>query len=334
MARNVIHRKTWISEPWRENCTSYYSRSVRDFRLAVELQGISPATEDIKEYSMKWKLGRLAGIGVYVHWSFWILPVWILLSTVSDGRGWAAGLSSVIVVFAIFGCVVLHELGHALMARRYGIGTRNITLYPIGGVASLERMPTRPSQELAIALAGPAVNVAIAGAIFAGALLAGLDNLVPEGDVISGSFLSSLMWVNVALAIFNLLPAFPMDGGRVLRAFLAMQMPHVKATTIAARVGQVVAILLGIAGLFSGGTLILVAMFVFLAAQAELTMARMRESRLHAPTILEPAVPPRSAAFDDDRVVDAEIVWLGDVQSDDDGRRSIFIVSDRPEYRQ
>jgi len=99
---------------------------------------------------MKWKLGRLAGIGVYVHWSFWILPVWILMSTVSDGRGWAAGLSSVVFVFAIFGCVILHELGHALMARHYRIGTRDITLYPIGGVASLERMPTRPSQEVTV----------------------------------------------------------------------------------------------------------------------------------------------------------------------------------------
>jgi len=282
---------------------------------------------------MKLKLGRLAGIGVYVHWSFWILPVWILLSTVSNGSGWAAGLSAVIFVFAIFGCVVLHELGHALMARHYRIGTRDITLYPIGGVASLERMPTRPSQELAIALAGPAINVAIAVALFAGALLTGPGNLAPVGDLIGGPFLSNLMWVNVALAVFNLLPAFPMDGGRVLRAFLAMQMPYVKATTTAARVGQVVAILLGILGLFSGGTLVLVAVFVFLAAQAELTMARIRESRMNAPPVLEPFSTPRTPAFDDDRVVDAEIVWLGDVHTDEDGRRSMFIVSDRPQYR-
>jgi len=282
---------------------------------------------------MKLKLGRLAGIGVYVHWSFWILPVWILLSTVSNGSGWAAGLSAVIFVFAIFGCVVLHELGHALMARHYRIGTRDITLYPIGGVASLERMPTRPSRELAIALAGPAVNVAIAGALFAGAVLTGPDDLVPVGDVFGGSFLSSLMWVNVALAVFNLLPAFPMDGGRVLRAFLAMQMPYVKATTIAARVGQVVAILLGVLGLFSGGTLVLVAVFVFLAAQAELTMARIRESRMNARPVLEPFLPPRTATFADDRVGDAEIVWMGDVHTDEDGRRSMFIVSDRPQYR-
>jgi len=139
------------------------------------------------------------------------------------------------------------------------------------------------------------------------------------------------------LAIFNLLPAFPMDGGRVLRAFLAMQMPYVKATTIAARVGQVVAILLGALAFsppFSGGMLILVAMFVFLAAQAELTMVRIRESRLHAPVVLEPVIPPRPPTSDDERVVDAEIVWLGDVDSDNDGRRSMFIVSDRPQYRQ
>jgi Zn-dependent protease len=219
------------------------------------------------------------------------------------------------------------------MARHYRIGTRDITLYPIGGVASLERMPTRPSQELAIALAGPAVNVAIAGALFAGAFLAGPSSLAPVGDVIRGPFLSGLMWVNVALAAFNLLPAFPMDGGRVLRAFLAMQMPYVNATTIAARVGQGVAVLLGMLGLLTGGMLVLVAVFVFLAAQAELTMVRIRESRLHAPPVLEPFPSPRPPAFDDERVVDAEIVWLGEVQSDDDGGRSIFIVSDRPQYR-
>lgn len=284
---------------------------------------------------MKWKLGRLAGIGVYVHWSFWILPAWILLSTVSDGRGWAAGISAVIFVFAIFGCVVLHELGHALMARHYRIGTRDITLYPIGGVASLERMPTRPSQELAIAVAGPAVNVAIAGALFAGAFFTGLGNLAPVNDVIGGPFLSSLMWVNVFLAIFNLLPAFPMDGGRVLRAFLAMQMAYAKATTIAARVGQVVAILLGAIGLsplFSGGMLVLVAVFVFLAAQAELTMTRIREARLNAPPALEPFSPPPMAEFADEGAVDGEIVWVGDVGTVE-RTRSMFIISDRPQYR-
>lgn len=283
---------------------------------------------------MKWKLGRLAGISVYVHWSFWILPAWILLSTIRGGSGLVAGLLAVIFVFAIFGCVVLHELGHALMARHYRIGTRNITLYPIGGVASLERMPTRPSQELAIALAGPAVNVAIAAVLFAVALLAGFGSLVPAGDVIGGSFLSSLMLVNVFLAIFNLLPAFPMDGGRVLRAFLAMQMPYAKATNIAARVGQAVAVLLGIIGLFWGGTLILVAVFVFLAAQAELTMARMREAQLNAPPFLEPFSPPGTPTYEDERIVDGEIIWAEEVHSDDDGRRSIFIVSDRPQYRQ
>ena len=122
---------------------------------------------------MKWKLGDIAGIGVYIHWSFWILPAWILFSTLSGGGGLFAGLSAVVFVFAVFGCVVLHEVGHALMARHYRIGTRDITLYPIGGVASLVRMPSRPSQELAIALAGPAVNVAIAVALVGAIILAG-----------------------------------------------------------------------------------------------------------------------------------------------------------------
>ncbi|MEO8496382.1 MAG: site-2 protease family protein [Planctomycetota bacterium] len=224
---------------------------------------------------MKWKLGKLAGIGVYLHWSFWLLPAWILMS---EGGSLAGAIGSLLFVFAIFGCVVLHELGHALMARHYGIGTRDITLYPIGGVASLERIPRRPSHELAIAIAGPAVNVVIAGVLFAVLLVAGIGTQGLVFSVAGGSFLVSLLIVNIFLVLFNMLPAFPMDGGRVLRAFLAMRVPYLRATEIAVRVGQGVAIILGVIGLFKGGTLLFVAMFVFLAAQAELAMARRQES--------------------------------------------------------
>ena len=277
---------------------------------------------------MKWRLGDLAGIGVYVHWSFWILPAWILLSMLSSGGGLPAALSAVIFVFAVFGCIVLHELGHALAARQFGIGTRDITLYPIGGVARLERLPRSPTRELAIALAGPAVNVAIAGAIFLGAMFVGVGYHSSLLRLPGGSFLVNLLWVNVALVVFNLLPAFPMDGGRVLRAFLAMHLPYGRATVIAARVGQTVAVLLGLMGLFTGGTLTLVAIFVFLAAQAELTMARLygSDSNVAQPYTLE-GVMENATVLDEDG-----IVWLGDVRTRPYGGGVIRIVAYHP-YR-
>jgi Zn-dependent protease len=223
-----------------------------------------------------WKLGDLAGIGVYVHWSFLVLPIIIGLSTMSS-LGLAAAASSVLFVFAIFGCVVLHELGHALAARHFGIGTRDITLLPIGGVARLERMPREPAQEFAIALAGPVVNLAIAAALFFGTNLAvGTETALFE-RLVSGSFLMRVMWANVALAIFNLLPAFPMDGGRILRSLLGLVMPHARATDIAVRVGTVMAVLFAIGGLMGNWMLILIALFVIFAGRAEANMARQQD---------------------------------------------------------
>lgn len=274
------------------------------------------AWNGIRGKAMKWKLGNVAGIGVYVHWSFWLLPLWILLSA---GGGFGGALSSVLFVFAIFGCVVLHELGHALMARRFNIGTRDITLYPIGGVASLERIPRRPSQELAIALAGPAVNVVIAAALFVLLVVVGIGSQGLVFSFAGGSFLVNLLLVNVALVVFNMLPAFPMDGGRVLRAFLAMRLPYLRATEIAVRVGQVVAIALGLMGIFTGGTLLFVALFVFLAAQAELSLARHNE-QVGASSCVDgeswphrPIYPPAHA--------DSGIVWL----DPDDVQRTGFV---------
>ncbi len=146
-----------------------------------------------------WKITELAGIGVYVHWTFLLLPVLVASSALSSGSGLAAAAEAVLFVLAIFGCVVLHELGHALMARQFHIGTRSITLLPIGGVASLDRMPERPSQELAVALAGPAVNVAIAGVLFI--VLGTIDTIgvVFTPAAIMGSFLIRLFWANVGL---------------------------------------------------------------------------------------------------------------------------------------
>jgi Zn-dependent protease len=220
-----------------------------------------------------WKIGHLAGIGIHVHWTFFLLPALAAFQVVSGGGTWAAAVDAVVFLLAVFGCVVLHELGHALMARRFRIATHDITLLPIGGVARLERMPKNPWQELAIAAAGPAVNVAIAVSLAAGLAVSSLVWQMPATATLAGSWFVNLIWVNVALVVFNLLPAFPMDGGRVLRSLLAMRLPYLNATRIAATVGQVLAVGLGLLGLLFNPLLLLVALFVFVAARGEAQLA-------------------------------------------------------------
>jgi Zn-dependent protease/CBS domain-containing protein len=229
------------------------------------------------QMSVSWKIGRLAGINVYVHWTFSLLVAWILLSYLLGGQGIGTALLGVLLICGLFACVVLHELGHALMARRFGVGTSDITLLPIGGLARLERMPEEPRQELLIAIAGPLVNIAIA-VVLAGTLIVMGSHVHPATTlVVGGSLLAQLMWANLSLAAFNFLPAFPMDGGRMLRALLALRLPYERATQVAATVGRTFAIMFGIVGVLAGNwILVLIAVFVFLAAGQESAMVHFR----------------------------------------------------------
>ncbi|MCS6929601.1 MAG: site-2 protease family protein [Saprospiraceae bacterium] len=221
-------------------------------------------------------LPKIAGISVYVHWTFAILIGWIVLTNLWRGLDWLHVSWMVLFVLGLFVCVTLHELGHALAARRYGIRTQDITLYPIGGVARLERMPSKPTHELVVALAGPAVNIIIMLVLWP--LIANLE--IPQEDGVEvflidqDNFLPMLGIVNVWLAVFNLIPAFPMDGGRVLRALLSMRMDRVRATEIAAFIGQAIAILFVFAGFYGNPFLIFIGLFVILGARAEADAVR------------------------------------------------------------
>jgi Zn-dependent protease len=226
----------------------------------------------------QWKLGRFADIDVYVHATFLLLIGWVGYSYWLEHHNWGEVVKGILFILALFLCVVLHEYGHALTAQRYGIKTRDITLYPIGGVARLERMPEKPIEELWVALMGPAINVVIAAGLFAYLFLTG--SLVPftHLTVASGSFLERLMVLNVYLVLFNIIPAFPMDGGRVLRALLAMRMDYVHATQVAANIGQGIAFLFGFIGMFSNPFLVFIAFFVWIGASQEASMVQMRNS--------------------------------------------------------
>jgi Zn-dependent protease/CBS domain-containing protein len=227
-----------------------------------------------------WTVARIAGIQIDVHATFLILLAWVALANYERAHTAAAAIQGVLLTLAIFASVVLHEYGHALTAARFGVKTRGITLLPIGGVARLERIPDQPRQELAIAIAGPAVTVGIIIVLYAALRLSGtpIVTSATRSDQGAGSFVAQVMWVNVFLLVFNLLPAFPMDGGRVLRAALALRMPFVRATAIAARIGKAFALLFALAGLFvvSNPFLVIIAVFVWLSAAAEAASAQLK----------------------------------------------------------
>jgi Zn-dependent protease/CBS domain-containing protein len=223
---------------------------------------------------MSWSIPivRIAGIQLRIHVTFLLLIIWVALSSASVA----------VLVLLLFLCVVLHEFGHALAAKAYGINTPDITLLPIGGVARLERIPEEPRQELVIAAAGPAVTAIIALSLFVVIASHGASEL--NASLQSGDLLANLFKINLYLLLFNLIPAFPMDGGRVLRALLATRLTYARATQVAATVGQAFAFLFGIVGLFGipglfrpNPFLIFIALFVYLGASQEAALAQMRD---------------------------------------------------------
>jgi len=253
------------------------------------------------------KIGSVCGTAVRIHITFILFLAWIFgVSYVSGGaqQAWD-GLLFLVLLFL---CVLLHEFGHIFTARAFGVSTPDVILLPIGGVARLERIPEKPSEEFLIAIAGPAVNVIIAGVLI---LLAGArlqpDHL-PTLDSTNVSMVDRLAAVNLFLAVFNLIPAFPMDGGRVLRALLASKLGYVHATEIAATIGQWVAFALGFIGLFGNPLLIFIAIFVYLAAASEAHLVAIRAMSRGVPVTA--AMMTQFATLTPDEHVDAAVETL------------------------
>jgi stage IV sporulation protein FB len=251
---------------------------------------------------MRWsfKLFRVAGIEVRVHITFLLLLAFLALGSFASG-GAAAAIQVVAFVCLIFLCVLLHEFGHAMAARRYGIRTPDITLLPIGGLARLERMPEKPSEELVVAIAGPLVNVVIALLLFPFAQGMFHPEVIENAAV---GLVPKLFTANVMLVLFNLIPAFPMDGGRVLRAFLAMRMDYARATALAASIGQGIAVMGGLWALTHGlPMLVLVAIFIFVGAQSEAAFAQLKglsaSLRVQAATVTSFTSLPLASTLND-----------------------------------
>ncbi|UCD85098.1 MAG: site-2 protease family protein [Deltaproteobacteria bacterium] len=219
---------------------------------------------------MRWsfKLGKIFGIDFRIHVTFFLLLFFVFISGLSQ-RGPEQAIRAVLFISAVFACVIIHELSHSLIARRFGKEAKSITLLPIGGVATMEEMPEKPGQEIAMSIVGPFINLLIAGLLY---VLIGhwtgisVPNLYPES---TREFFAGLIGVNIILAIFNLIPAFPMDGGRVLRGILGMRVDHVRATSMAVAIGQAFSLLFIFYGLFFNWWLILIGLFLYIGAGSE-----------------------------------------------------------------
>ncbi len=251
---------------------------------------------------MKWSLdlGSVAGIRIKIHWTFIFIVLYVFYANYQQSGSLETGLWGVIFILTVFACVTLHELGHATMGKRFGVRTQKITLLPIGGVASMENIPDKPVQELWIAIAGPMVNVVIAIILYVlfpdqiGSVYHQMQDVALQLSQNGGNeatqqakevlaigpsnFIFYLFFVNVMLVLFNAIPAFPMDGGRVLRALLAMRMNRVRATQVAATVGQIFAFLFILWGFYSDPFLIFIGLFVFLGAYSENMMVQQSEA--------------------------------------------------------
>ncbi len=226
--------------------------------------------------SWSFSIGRIAGSDVRIHVTFFLLLAWIGIAHYQKG-GMDAAIQGIVFILAIFACVLAHEFGHILTAKRYGINTPMVTLLPIGGVASLERMPEKPNQEIIVALAGPLVNLVIAAVLILFADVSFDPSTLESVEDPSISFTSRLAAINVFIAVFNLIPAFPMDGGRVFRALLSLKFSRVQSTSIAAKTGQFVAFFFGFLGLIAGNPLLIfIAIFVYLAATSEEQVTRLQ----------------------------------------------------------
>lgn len=237
-----------------------------------------------------WKIARFADIDIYVHSTFFLLLAWVGLSNWQQTGSLSAVISGISFILLLFVCVIMHEFGHALTARRYGIATRHITLLPIGGVALLEGMPDNPRQEIMVALAGPAVNLLIALALWLWLVLGNSVLQLDMNTVFAGSFVHKLLIINIILAVFNLLPAFPMDGGRVLRAAISMFAGPEKATLIAARIGQALALGMAFIGWHYDPFLIFIAVFIWMSAASE---QRMQMAKIKHQQAIEDALRQR-----------------------------------------
>lgn len=223
---------------------------------------------------MKLRLGTYAGIPVFAHWTFVVMMAWLFVFFFVKGGSVFAALAGLVLVAAVFVCVILHEYGHALMARRFGVPTLDITMYPIGGIARLREMPRDPKKEFLIAVAGPAVNLVLAGLLFV--LNTAQSRPMDLASVLGPepTVLGMLTWVNLAMAGFNMLPAFPMDGGRALRALLSARVGHARGTQIAGFVGMAMAGVFMVGGITTANVvLIFIAVFVYLGARYEVQQA-------------------------------------------------------------
>ena len=240
------------------------------------------------------KIGRVLGINLFIHWTFWLLPLWVVF-TWNSATAIIPLWMMLLLIASVFTCVVLHELGHALMAKHFGIRTRRIILSPLGGIAQLERMSHQPWEEFCIAVAGPFVNVVISMALIA-TLVAGFVLSPALAETALWQFAGYLLSANVLMVLFNMIPAFPMDGGRVLRAILAGSMGLLEGTRVAVTVGTIVAILMGTIGAYLAGNpwLLLIAVFVIWAGHQELRGLEFEEEERRHHDEDEPILVPKA----------------------------------------